>query len=449
MVSTFKISAILLLTIFSIGFARSNIGNWEACGGRLERALDALHRDSSRRNRLEEEEADMFYQQELRSAPLEMSVSRIAVKLLQGARDTGNAWARVEKCIYEPSNNSLQTRVMFNDLSVSGMISLMPRDHQPPIPAESCRMTLRLRRAGVDFLTSPIARGRGQMRIRTESSFLEPRFASIYAYGCHPTRLDKQIKRQDKWPPFYPPRDEYPVLPLALSNDYEAAEPRQLAGVSKEVDVLIPNETRQSRFLSTPVAKLGIWRKNVWLTKSPLREKRSLAVSDVRRFPGSFESGQETNDRSIRVTRSTETITPQDFANALTNRRSSSANETGNCTEQYKNNLNNTTKILLRNLNDSEPKINFKRENNYQDDQNEAPKETRHLYVDEALDNIFPVDLDNDSRSWQSKEHVAREMEDVFLRGASQALTRYIERQLHPAIKETLMISMGYTVSYG
>lgn len=97
---------------------------------------------------------------------------------------------------------------MFNDLSVSGMVSLIPRDHQSSVSAESCRMTLRLRRAGVDFLTSPIARGRGQMRIRTESSFLEPRFASIYAYGCHPTRLDKQIKRQDKWPPFYPPRDE-------------------------------------------------------------------------------------------------------------------------------------------------------------------------------------------------------------------------------------------------
>lgn len=130
------------------------------------------------------------------------------LQLPQGTTDTGNPWARVEKCIYELSNNSLQTRVMFNDLSVSGMVSLMPRDHQLPIPAESCKMTLRLRRAGIDFLTNPIARGRGQMRIRTESSFLEPRFASIYAYGCHTRRLDKQIKRQDKWPPFYPPHDE-------------------------------------------------------------------------------------------------------------------------------------------------------------------------------------------------------------------------------------------------
>lgn len=76
------LSVILLLTFTSIIPVRPNVGNWEACGGRLERALDTLHKDSSRRNRLKEEEAGMFYQQELRSAPLEMSVSRIAVKVI-------------------------------------------------------------------------------------------------------------------------------------------------------------------------------------------------------------------------------------------------------------------------------------------------------------------------------------------------------------------------------
>lgn len=50
---------------------------------------------------------------------------------------------------------------------------------------------------------------------------------------------------------------------------------------------------------------------------------------------------------------------------------------------------------------------------------------------------------------WRSRGDIAREMEDVFLRSASQAITHYIERQLHPAIKETLMLSMGYTISYG
>ncbi|KZC05739.1 hypothetical protein WN55_04679 [Dufourea novaeangliae] len=352
-----------------------------------------------------------------------MSVSRIAVKLPQGARDTVSPWARVDRCIYEPGNNSLQTRVMFNDLSVSGMVSLTPRDRQPPIPAESCRMSLRLRRAGIDFVTSPIARGRGQMRIRTESSFLEPRFASIYAYGCQTRRLDKQIKRQDKWPPFNPTRDEYTVLPPTQNDDFEVAEPRQLVGVSKEVDVDIPNETRHSRFLSRPVSKLGIWRKNVWLTRPLSRERRSLSGSNVLE----------------------ETITPQDFATALSSKRLKT-NGTNNCTQQQSN-LENSTESFLRSLNDSEPKNNFKRENSYQ--KSEHSKETRQIYPDENLDSVFPHDFENDGKGWQSKEHIAREMEDVFLRGASQALTKFIERQLHPAIKETLMTSMGYTISYG
>lgn len=84
MISASDVSVILLLltTLSWINFVHSNIGNWEACGGRLERALDAIHRDSSKRSRSEDEEASMFYQQELRSAPLEMSVSRLTVKVI-------------------------------------------------------------------------------------------------------------------------------------------------------------------------------------------------------------------------------------------------------------------------------------------------------------------------------------------------------------------------------
>lgn len=129
-------------------------------------------------------------------------------------------WAKVDRCIYEPSNNSVQTRVIFNDLAVSGLVSLMPRSQNVDVAGESCRMSLRLRRAGVEFFTNPIARGRGQMRIRTESSFLEPRFASIYAYGCRPTRHDKQIKRQDKWPPYATsrPADDITLVQVNLQE---------------------------------------------------------------------------------------------------------------------------------------------------------------------------------------------------------------------------------------
>lgn len=77
----FRQPAIWLFELLSIGFAYTGISDWDACGGRLERALDALHRDSTRRNKLDEEKTETLYQRELHSAPLEMSVSRMAVKV--------------------------------------------------------------------------------------------------------------------------------------------------------------------------------------------------------------------------------------------------------------------------------------------------------------------------------------------------------------------------------
>lgn len=74
--------AIWLFKLLSISLAYTGISDWDACSGRLERALDALHRDSTRRNKLDEEEAGTLYQRELHSAPLQMSVSRIAVKVI-------------------------------------------------------------------------------------------------------------------------------------------------------------------------------------------------------------------------------------------------------------------------------------------------------------------------------------------------------------------------------
>jgi len=77
-----KQPAIWLFKLLSISFAYTGISDWDACSGRLERALDALHKDSIRRNKLDEEEVGTLYQCELHSAPLEMSVSRMAVKVI-------------------------------------------------------------------------------------------------------------------------------------------------------------------------------------------------------------------------------------------------------------------------------------------------------------------------------------------------------------------------------
>lgn len=48
-----------------------------------------------------------------------------------------------------------------------------------------------------------------------------------------------------------------------------------------------------------------------------------------------------------------------------------------------------------------------------------------------------------------SNEDISQEMEDIFLRGIRSLLTKYMEKQLQPALKDTLMLNLGYTISYG
>ncbi|XP_011646695.2 uncharacterized protein LOC105433220 [Pogonomyrmex barbatus] len=193
-----------------------------------------------------------------------------------------------------------------------------------------------------------------------------------------------------------------PALLLSLNDKYDAAEPRQLADIAEEVDIIIPNESRHPRYSHAPEMNFGVWRKNSWVTKS-LRQKRSTARQ--------------------RYVRTAMVITPRDFTDALINWRKSAEKP------------NNFTKIL-----NQIDKL------QYQNSSQNVSREVRELIVD---DNRFLTDSEDPNKSWQSQEYITREMEDVFLQGASQALTRYVERQLHPAIKETLMLSMGYTISYG
>ncbi|XP_034936728.1 uncharacterized protein [Chelonus insularis] len=344
-----KMKEFMLMILLGLSYVPSSISSWDGCGGRLERALDAMQRDSARKNKRENEDQSVIYQQKLTTAPFEMTVTHLVVKVPAGGETTrDSSWARVEKCHYEPSNNSLRSRVMLNDLSVSGIVSITPSQRRLSKVGESCRMSLRLKRAGIEFFTSPIARSRGQMRIRTESSFLEPRFASIYAYGCRPTsRMDRQIKRHDK------------PIPSVDNQHYEVAEPRQkeIDRRAREEDIIIANDSTPSRF-DFAHFDFSPTKKTFWITKlhKEGRKRRSNLPLDI----------------------STEDIP-------------------------------------------------------------ENTKENYQHYLDESYGIV----------DWQSKEHVAREMEDIFLRGASEALTKYIEHELHPAIKETLMISMGYTISYG
>lgn len=46
-------------------------------------------------------------------------------------------------------------------------------------------------------------------------------------------------------------------------------------------------------------------------------------------------------------------------------------------------------------------------------------------------------------------EAMSHELEKLFSMGVRGLLTTYMQRALQPAIKETLMENMGYTLSYG
>lgn len=201
-----------------------------------------------------------------------------------------------------------------------------------------------------------------------------------------------------------------------MNDKYDAAEPRQLVGITEEVDVIVPNESRHPHYLRAPKTNnFGLWRKNSWITKPSSRRRRST-----------------TRQRPERAVRDTIDVAPRRLvARSFVNERD---DEKTSATKQPVN------LVEMLNLTDS-----LRNE----DSSRNVSREVRELVLDDNLENLFPVVSEDPSRSWQSKEHITREMEDVFLQGASQALTKYIERQLHPAIKETLMLSMGYTISYG
>lgn len=66
---------------------------------------------------------------------------------------------RVEKCHYNPRNTTLETKLLFNDLTISGSVNLyrdseLERTPYKPEPVDTCNMILRLRKAGIGYVNS-------------------------------------------------------------------------------------------------------------------------------------------------------------------------------------------------------------------------------------------------------------------------------------------------------
>lgn len=130
-------------------------------------------------------------------------VAELRVRLPSGSADPhgGGSWVRVEKCQFQPANRTLDTRLTFPDLTISGRVQMQPSgraadlDDWPTKASSSannkehmgsCMMILRLRQAGIEFRTVPLVdeqRSR-TAAVRTDSYFADPGFISVFAHGC-------------------------------------------------------------------------------------------------------------------------------------------------------------------------------------------------------------------------------------------------------------------------
>ncbi|KOB69416.1 hypothetical protein OBRU01_17243 [Operophtera brumata] len=228
----------------------------ERCSARLESALDQL----KRRKRTQPKNLDTplsqsieldgysLYQQ-MRTAPVDMYVTRMRVRLPQNSN-----WVRVEKCYFDPRNVSLDTMLLFHDLTISGNVDLydandLDRTIPPsrrlrrhyaesraydPYPDDSyryrgngCNMILRLRKAGIGFHTRPLNQHPGKFNVKTDSEFVEPGFISVYAYGCEKYINKRSTRKKDNLPLRRKRRsDEFSFNSEMMESDFDRFEGR-------------------------------------------------------------------------------------------------------------------------------------------------------------------------------------------------------------------------------
>ncbi|CAH2246005.1 jg13364 [Pararge aegeria aegeria] len=227
----------------------------DRCSARLESALEQLKR--RKRNQPKSLDTPLSQSidlngyslhQSLRSAPVDMYVTRMRVRLPQNSN-----WVRVEKCYFDPRNISLDTMLLFHDLTISGNVDLyeandldraIPQSRRlrrnyadlqyDPYPSyakrneNGCNMILRLRKAGIGFHTRPLNQQPGKFNVKTDSEFVEPGFISVYAYGCEKYVNRNSIKNKDNLPLKRKRRsDEFSFEPgLEVSPDEESLDSR-------------------------------------------------------------------------------------------------------------------------------------------------------------------------------------------------------------------------------
>ncbi|KAJ9582235.1 hypothetical protein L9F63_003364, partial [Diploptera punctata] len=176
------------------------------CATRIENRMESMKkfqssdkRDPVNSNAALVDLAGYALHQQLKTAPYDMYVTNMKVHV--PARSN---WFRIERCYYDPYNASVETKITFRDLKVSGIVKLYDekavlQDPLLPLPIETCNMTLRLRQAGLGITAHPLQVTRGSVEMKTSAEFIKPDFVSVYAYGCSPpSREHRDIQKPER-----------------------------------------------------------------------------------------------------------------------------------------------------------------------------------------------------------------------------------------------------------
>lgn len=338
--------------------------------------------------------------------PHRLSVSRVEVQDLKVKLPNENSakWVEVDKCKFSSENSTLDTRLIFPDLTLSGNVVLQPTGGK-------CLMILRLRHAGIEFRTIPIgfekingeeSRRVGAASVRTDSHFAEPGFISVFAHGCQGKEWFKSVSR------------------FKIKKEIFFFNILGPTGIK-----LRQNSKRRYSFVDEQHADSH--------ASNPLPPE---VLFDIR-SEGYIPPNMRDQDLDWSDATSQEFFDPNGdnfYRHQMRYKRSSSfrPEERPRNKPQLKDELNFEDDIL----NVADDKV-----------QNILKPDAR------AFADIFAANTGTGGNMFNAQEDIndamRTELEKLFSMGVRGLLTTYMQRALQPAIKETLMENMGYTISYG
>lgn len=333
--------------------------------------------------------------------PHKLAISRVEVEDLKvrvPPAKSASRWVEIDKCKFSTENSTLDTRLIFPDLTLSGKVVLQPTGGR-------CNMILRMRHAGIEFRTVPLgpssaagsssyeqSRRLGAASVRTDSHFAEPGFISVFAHGCQgPSgiRLRQNSKRRFGY-------GEGTAPPVELGEPH----------------VILGNAGKYHRPTNFDI-RLGH-------VPQPQRDESMDFGSNQDGFTGDSSEFFDVNGDNFYRRRQMD--------KRRRRRRRRNALPTDDADE----------------LHFSEDILHF------QDEQLQQLVEPDAR----AFADIFGGGGGSGAGGGGNQEELvgdamSGELEKLFSMGVRGLLTTYMQRALQPAIKETLMENMGYTLSYG